>query len=263
MYNAKTDFYKVAFNWQLIFLKNKSFLSPKNIAYIIGGMKNNNKRTKGHKNIRAKLNIIKFSLCLCGFVPLCMIFISGCQENQTNSVTNVQKAFPENSETTWTMQIAEEVLDQLYFEIEKADTNKGYIRTRPLSGAQFFEFWRNDNVGLENELLSNLHSIRRIVELTIDTKQNTLNIDCKVRVQRLSIPPRKLTSSSQAYAKFTKSNVLLQRLELNPEQKANMAWLDLDNDKELEAEILKRISSMITKKSREMLNISSSGRNNS
>ena len=226
-------------------------------------MKNNNKRTKEHKSIRAKVNIIKLPLCLCAFLPLCLIFISGCQEHQTNSVKTVQKAFPENSETTWTMQIAENVLDQLHFEIDKADTNKGYIRTRPLAGAQFFEFWRNDNVGFDNQLLSNLHSIRRIVELSINTKENVLNIDCKVHVQRLSIPPRKLTSSAQAYAKFTQSNVLLQRLELNPDQKANMAWLDLDNDKKLEAEILKRISSMITKKSQEMLNISTSGRNNS
>jgi hypothetical protein len=63
------------------------------------------------------------------------------------------------------------------------------------------------------------------------------------------MPQREITSSARAYQMFTRSSLYLQRLELNPEQEAGMAWLDLDQDKELETEILKRISSTIEKKS--------------
>jgi hypothetical protein len=44
---------------------------------------------------------------------------------------------------------------------------------------------------------------------------------------------------------FSESSPALQRIKLNPEQKADMAWIDLGKDRQLAAEILKRISSML------------------
>ncbi len=199
-----------------------------------------NKRTKEHKCISAKGNILKISLCLCYFVPLCLICLSGCGRQQTT--TNAIAA-TETNEVSRKMQAAEDILIKMHFDIAKADYEKGYIRTRPLAGAQFFEFWRSDNVGMENQLLSNMHSIRRIVELTISDSNGNLNIDCKVHVQRLSIPQREKGSSSQTFQTFTRSSLDFQRLELYPEQEKEMEWLELDRDSKLEEEILKRISS--------------------
>jgi hypothetical protein len=179
--------------------------------------------------------------CLCSFV------LAGCGRSQKAAVKEIPT---ENTQTSQTMQTAKNVLGQMHFEIEKADLQNGYIRTRPLAGGQFFEFWRSDNAGFDNQLLSNMHSIRRIVELNIGKQGEESKIECKVHVQRLSIPQREITSSSQAYNMFTRSDISYQRLELNPEQQKGMAWIELDRDKKLETEILKRISSAIEKKQR-------------
>jgi hypothetical protein len=140
-----------------------------------------------------------------------------------------------------TMELAEDVLAQLHFAIDKIDPQTGYIRTRPLSGAQFFEFWRGDNVGAENTLQANLHTIRRSVEMKITQQDEKVNIGCHVRVQRLSLPEREITSSGRAYDMFSRSSPSLQKLELNPEQEKAMAWIDLGEDIPLANEILKRI----------------------
>ena len=152
-----------------------------------------------------------------------------------------------------TMEAAEDVLAGMHFDIEKADIDSGVIRTRPLPGAQFFEFWRSDNVGAENSLAANLHTIRRTVELNVSQRDGELCIGCDVRVQRLSIPERQVSNSSRAYQMFSESNTSLQRLALNPEQEKEMAWIDLDNDTLLAAEILKRIEARIVRRTSDAL----------
>ena len=143
------------------------------------------------------------------------------------------------------MGIAKDVLTEMYFTIEKADINNGLIRTRPLPGAQFFEFWRSDNVGADNTLAANLHTIRRTVTLNITEQKNELNIRCQANAQRLSLPEQDLRGSSRVYGMFSQSSRLLQRLKLKPEQAERMAWTDLGRDRQLEAEIIKRIESQI------------------
>jgi len=206
-------------------------------------------RTKGQKSrsSKAQRQSSRVSLYLCFSVHLCLIIFTGCGQHQKAAVSDITA---ENTHISRTMQAAEYVLGKMHFEIEKADYGNGYIRTRPLAGGQFFEVWRSENIGAENQLLSNLHSIRRIVELNISSSNEKLNIDCTVRVQRLSMPQREVTSSARAYQMFTRSSISMQRLELNPEQEKGMAWLDLDRDTKLEAEILKRISSTMDKKHR-------------
>jgi hypothetical protein len=44
---------------------------------------------------------------------------------------------------------------------------------------------------------------------------------------------------------FSKSTASLQKLTLDPKQKAGMAWVDLGQDSHLAAEILKRIERQI------------------
>jgi len=150
---------------------------------------------------------------------------------------------------------AEEVLAGMHFEIDKIDSETGYIKTRPLEGAQFFEFWRSDNVGAQNWLLGNLHSVRRTVELKLVLHKESQGlsevegfdkyIECVAHVQRLSMPEQHVTSSARAYELFSRSAPVLQTLRLNPEQQKKLAWIDLGNDTELETEIVKRIETKI------------------
>ena len=177
-----------------------------------------------------------------------LLFLGGCAQQQQFKaaeqicVANVQK--PQ------AMQIAEDVLGRMHFTIAKADAEQGLIRTRPLPGAQFFEFWRRDNVGTKNFAEANLHSIRRTVELDISRQDGQLCIGCDVKVQRLSLPEQEVSSSSRAYQMFSRSTSSMQRVKLRPHQKRGMAWLDMDKDTRLSTKILRRIEKKLKLKSR-------------
>jgi hypothetical protein len=197
-----------------------------------------------------------------GFLILGLL-LAGCTEQQQYGA--VKPICVDNIDKIQAMEVAEDILVKMHFTIEKADANpamlgidtrrwRGFIRTRPLPGAQFFEFWRSDNVGADNWLESNLHSIRRVVELNMSEQDEGLCINCDVRIYRLSLPERRLSSSARAYDMFSKSSPALQRIKLNPEQKAGTAWIDLGKDTQLAAEILKRISSMLDIENRESSN---------
>ncbi|UCG56981.1 MAG: hypothetical protein JSU70_19215 [Phycisphaerales bacterium] len=147
------------------------------------------------------------------------------------------------------MEIAEDVLADMHFTIEKADVDTGFIRTKPLQGAQFFELWRGDTIGTFNSLEANLHSVRRTVELHIAELPGEngakLRARCYVKVQRLSLPEHQVSSSAHAYRMFSESTSSTQRLQLRPEQQTGMAWIDLGNDTKLATEILNRTSSRL------------------
>jgi hypothetical protein len=134
------------------------------------------------------------------------------------------------------MKVAEDVLSEMHFTIEKADVESGLIRTRSLSGAQFFEFWRSDNVGPYYAALANLHSIRRIAEVRIQQQGDKVFIRCDVQIQRLSVPEHKAAGSPGAPVR---------RLAPTPEQEKGITWIDLGKDTMLSTEILNRIQKHI------------------
>ena len=149
------------------------------------------------------------------------------------------------------MQSAENVLGKMQFTIDKVDAEQGLIRTKPLTGAQFFEFWRSDNVGSFNTAEANLQSIRRTAELTISQEADQLCIACNVNVERLNIPQRQISSSSQAYEMFSKSKPSIQSLKLERQQKRAGTWVSLGKDIRLQTKILKRLEKQIQKLQKE------------
>lgn len=183
-----------------------------------------------------KVKSLSFAACTA------LLLITGCAETQQFKA--VKQICVPNLEKQRAMEAAEDVLGQMHFTIEKSDLKHGLIRTRPLAGAQFFEFWRSDNVGGFNWAEANLHSIRRTVELNIDRQDGQLCIGCNVKTQRLHLPEQPVSSAGQAYKLFSKS--AMQELKLNPEQQEGMRWVDLGRDARLETEILKRIEKQIT-----------------
>ena len=132
--------------------------------------------------------------------------------------------------------------------VSKADTEQGLMRTRPLAGAQFFEFWRSENVGAENFAEANLHSLRRTAELNLTEQGGRLCIGCSVAVQRLSLPEFEVSSSSRAYELFSRSTARMQELELRREHQEQIEWLDMGRDTRLSTEILKRIEAKLKEK---------------
>jgi hypothetical protein len=181
------------------------------------------------------------SSCLAACLSL--LLWGGCTEIQRSEA--VEPICVPASNKAEVMRVSEDVLGQMHFVTDKMDVEQGFIRTRPLSGAQFFEFWRSDNVGAFNCLQANLHTIRRTAELDISRQQGQLCIACNVHLQRLSLPEREVSSSARTYEMFSKSTARMQRLQLRPEQKRQMAWIDLGNDTRLATEILTRIGNKL------------------
>lgn len=173
----------------------------------------------------------------------CALMLTGCAQPQHQEV--IEQICLSDMDKLQAMQTVEDVLSRMHFTIDKSDAEQGVIRTKPLPAAQSFEFWRSDNVGTFNSTEANLHSIRRTAELGISQQAGQLCISCNIKVQRLSLPEREVTSSGRAYEMFTPSSQSIQVLTLHPEQKKDMTWIDVGTDIQLTTEILKRISSML------------------
>jgi hypothetical protein len=149
------------------------------------------------------------------------------------------------------VQAAGDVLTRMHFALEKLDVEQGIVRTRPLRGGQFFELWRSDNTGAYNWAEANLQSVRRVAELRIrpegreqktqDGSAHGLCVECEVSVQRLSLPPNEIAGTSEAYRIHSSSMPMLQRVEVTPQQRRAMAWIDLGPDPDLAARILTRV----------------------
>jgi hypothetical protein len=172
------------------------------------------------------------------FSVLCVL--PGCAQQKSAQPEMAASIISNDINTNEIMEIAIDELSRMHFKIEKYDSEAGYIKTRPLEGGQFFEFWRSENAGAQNFALANLHSIRRTVEIEIGE-----NIDCTVHIQRLSMPEQEIKSSARAYSMFSRSSPALQTLRLNPEQQRDTQWIDMGRDKKLENEIIKRIENKI------------------
>ena len=182
--------------------------------------------------------------CLIAIMFLMTGILSGCTEKQTIAPEpRCLSGIDANS----VMKTAERVLVDMNFIIDKADPNLSIITTRPLAGGQFFEVWRQDNVGGYNKAMSSLHSIQRTVELNLNTKQQgEICIACKVKIEWLSIPEKQIDSTSRAYSMFSQSDESRQTLILNEEQEKKMDWVDIGRDNRLEKVILDKIEKKLT-----------------
>lgn len=174
-----------------------------------------------------------------------LLLLVGCAQQQVHETID-QICLPAIDKTT-AMGTAEDVLGQLHFSIDKSDADLGIIRTQPLTAAQFFEFWRKDNVSSFSSAEANLHSIRRIAELNLTQQGSQLCIRCNVNTQRLRLPEREIRSQARAYGLFSQSGQSIQTMKLHSGQKRGMAWIDLGNDSELATVILKQIENKISK----------------
>jgi len=179
-------------------------------------------------------------------VCVSLFLLAGCGGNQ--QYKTLDKVCVPNMEKAEAMKAGEAELNKMYFVIDKADAEAGVVRTRPLTAAQWFEFWRSDNVGLFNGAEANVQSIRRTAELNIGKDEGQLCIRCEVKVQRFSLLEHEIRGSGRVYEAFSRSEHAFQEMKLNPEQKKQAAWIDLGRDGRLETKILERIERQVAKK---------------
>lgn len=133
---------------------------------------------------------------------------------------------------------AEQVLTGMQFSVEKLDAVEGYLKTRPLSGSQFFQFWREDTRGAYNWAETNLHSIQRTVEINVQNGDPQSCIECIVDMRRLSLPQERLAGVHNLTGLFSGGDDAMRELEV-PE--ARIYWIPLGRDGNLENYILETI----------------------
>ena len=187
---------------------------------------------------------MKINATLLFMMITCALF-SGCGSEQ-QAVSDDPICLP-NTPTDQAMQAAQAVLLKMHFEIEKYDIDARYIRTRPLSGAQFFEIWRQDNASASAATQANLYSLRRIVELECTPQDTTTCVQCRVRVLRLSVPEGPIEGAGQMGGIHTESSTRYQTLEVDRHKQAQIEWLDAGPDHDLERKILELLERDIEK----------------
>ncbi len=192
--------------------------------------------------MKVRKNLIRL-FCLAGLWLPGLLLLAGCAEEQAVAPAEPVLTTVEKAEA---LAVAEDVLTDMHFKIDKSDADAGLVITTPLRGAQFFEFWRNDNVGDRNALEANLHSIRRIVEVRAEPVNGQVRLACSVLIQRLSLPEHRIASGTRAYMMFSESSSSFQTLEFSGYQKKSMVWADIGDDERLAAEILRRIEQRIS-----------------
>ena len=178
------------------------------------------------------------------FALICVLGV-GCASQDLS--LPVEPVCQPNTSVDQAMESARTVLTKMQFELEKNDPEALYIRTRPLSGAQFFEFWRRDNASAISGAQANLHSIRRIVEVEFTPENTTTCVQCRVQVLRLSIPEQPLEGTTRMGGIYTESSFRSQTLEVDSHRAAEMEWLDAGPDHTLERKILKLVQQDIQK----------------
>lgn len=147
-----------------------------------------------------------------------------------------------DSNAVRTMEAASVVLRSIQFQIEKYDEEAGYIRTRPLSGGQFFEFWQHDNASAYAAAQSNLQSIQRIVEIEVYPNGSSTCLRCSVQVMQLSVPEKPIGGMIMLPRTLTGVSQSNQTLIMSPARAEQVQWLDAGHDHALENSILRKIN---------------------
>ena len=184
------------------------------------------------------------------------VLIGGCFSPTTTPQPTETPSYQVKLSKTQTLHLARNVLLAYHFRIMKEDASAGTLRTHPLSGAQFFEFWRRDGRGSFNVLESSLHTMQRTVEITLREQAPGTAFTCVVRAERLSVPGHGIESDSQAYRMLSDSSRSLQKLKLTPYQQRNMEWIDLGLDwglsEHIAAEIIRKAGRQAVREERSL-----------
>jgi hypothetical protein len=151
-----------------------------------------------------------------------------------------------NTDKDRAMHAAEHILGQMHFTISQLDTNTGILTTNPLSGAQFFEFWRKDAASSSSLAESSLHTIRRSITLEFSEEGTSTVARCHALTERLSVPNREVSGHSRAYSALTDSSDSIPTMRMDQAQKDDMAWISLGYDPDLAQSILYHIETELT-----------------
>ncbi len=180
-----------------------------------------------------KISIVALAVIICGCTAA-----KDSQPVYDRDVTAVKSTVVKDTGVEDAMNGSRAMLGGMGFRFDKFDTDGGYLRTEPLGGSQFFELWRDENVGAYNAAMANVNSIARIVEMNFKAAGQSVYVDCRANIMQLSLETGDLDGVSDMKNAFTKSSGGFQRLSL---KSGDARWINLGRDVMLEDKVLSGI----------------------
>ena len=147
--------------------------------------------------------------------------------------------------------VARRVLWDMRFDILYPESREGVLETEPLTGASWFEFWRDDTVGRDQRTEASFYTIRRRV--TVEVKpvpgsENGAEAVVKVLKQRLSAPQAAVGQISGGFDIYNPNHSdLTRRDELIG---STHEWIDVGRDEACEQYILQKIQARLGESSK-------------
>ena len=177
--------------------------------------------------------------------------ICGCSMTNTpHVVTEIHQKNPlvvraNNSEDLW-----ENVVDSIndyHFQVAREDRLEGVIETEFKPGANVFEPWHPDAVGLGNRLEGTFQSIQRRAIVTILPTNMRGHYQIGVQVQKQLEDLDGLAANSPGDATFSESRPFSRNLQNVVGQTTPSAWIDQGRDLALEQHMLSHIRASLPK----------------
>jgi hypothetical protein len=185
-----------------------------------------------------------------GFFPVGLIFgsllLSGCASAPIESVKEgAREGVIVEAEAEILWQSCKSELENRGFRLDRVDLRSGVIDTFPMVSSQWFEFWRRDVVDAASLAESSLQTIRRRVGIKLTPLGgNKYSFNCRVTVQRLSMPPSAISGSVWA------ENVFYSTAGRSPiwnDPDDARVWITLDNDTVLADNIIRSVKTALGK----------------
>jgi hypothetical protein len=131
---------------------------------------------------------------------------AGCTPQYTQPASQPQhlSAAEKDFDAVW--EASRQTLQKYYFQLDREDRRAGVITTAPMTGKQWFEFWRQDAVRPADVAESTLQTIHRTAQVTIrPTKAGAETYQAQVDVflRRSDKPSPEVSSTSDAIRLFS------------------------------------------------------------
>lgn len=134
------------------------------------------------------------------------------------------------------------VLHRNHFQVARESKLEGVIETQYRGGSNILEPWHQDSVGLENRLESTLQSIRRRVNISMQSSGIGL-MTVSVRVDKEIEDLPGLAANYEGGATFQESQPFNRDLDQVVGQSGPSRWLSIGRDPLLERKLLAQIQS--------------------
>ena len=175
--------------------------------------------------------------CLLGCCALC----SGCLSSPPKAPaagSSVIQVSSDYRDSLWEHAVV--VLHRNHFQVARESKLEGVIETQYRGGSNMLEPWHHDSVGLENRLESTLQSIRRRVNVSMQSSGAGL-MTVSVRVDKEIEDLPGLAANYEGGATFQESQPFTRDLDQVVGQTGPSRWLSIGRDPLLERQLLGQI----------------------